>query len=560
MVARGVLTLVAFAACREPPARDGVGNESPPSTRASTTLADTASSADCLRRPFVATVEGASTGPVAAGTTLHYDVTVVDADSGDCPSTGYSVALGDPDPSVVAAFAPSFLNATPGQSLTFGLDVTGLADGDPGAHALVVGVVKGSLDVSERQFLRVTYDLEAPPGCVVSKRSELMITSTSVVDDPVRTFGNVDSVTPPPPSDSRGVWSFGHLMRALAPCEQDAPALVERLLSLWLTDQNVNGFVVSARPALQSVVLDRWPRTPSGALDLDRAPLRLQAIVNRVDLRDLSRHSAGEGRFVFAFDIPAAFTLILEYDLPAETASDVLGWAEAWHALSSFPFGSEAYRAALEGVTRRFTERGASPARPNGSALLRLRTNEVALAPRGDGRWELRQFELAPDTGFFVEAPVSETPDRSLNGSTAFADFVNQNQAAIVAAIPGSSPGIVPASFEGRPFLAGSAINDLPVGVAWNGPGLDPVTRFHASINTCNGCHGFDTQSVFFQIRPREPGFEASLSPFLLGVTIFEPGGPFVLGDLARRKDDLRGLVCPAGSVASARVALPVLR
>jgi hypothetical protein len=490
---------------------------------------------------------------VAPGTTLHYDITVVDADAGDCPSTGYTVGLAQSDPSVVAVFQPSLMNATPGQSMTFGLDVTGLADGDPGTHELVVGINKGSLDLNENQFVRAVYDLQAPEGCFVSKRSELMITSTSVVDDPVRTFGNVDTVGTPPPSDSRGVWSFGHLMRALAPREEDAPALVERLLSLWLTDQNVNGFVVAARPTIQSVVLDRWPRTPDGALDLDRAPLRLQAIVNRVDLRDLARHSAGEGRFVFAFDIPAAFSLILEYNLPAEADSDVLGWARAWHALSLYPFGSDGYRAALEAVTRRFTERGASPGSPNGSALFRLRTNEVALAPRGDGRWELRQFELSPETGFFVEAPVSETPDRSLNGSLAFADFVNQNQEAIRAAIPGSSLGIVPASFEGRPFLAGSAINDLPVGVAWNGPGLDPITRFHASINTCNGCHGFDTQSVFFQIRPRMAGTEASLSPFLLGVTIFEPGGPFVLNDLGRRKDDLRGLVCDAGVVASCR-------
>ena len=65
------------------------------------------------------------------------------------------------------------------------------------------------------------------------------------------------------------------------------------------------------------------PRTSSGELDLDRAPVTLEAIVNRLDVRDLSVGSGGEGRFVFGINGPGGFplqaTLIFEYNLPAKT-------------------------------------------------------------------------------------------------------------------------------------------------------------------------------------------------------------------------------------------------
>ena len=492
---------------------------------------DSLSALACIRRPFTFSVQSPSRGAVPPGTTLHYDFTIVDRDSGFCPTAFYDLEP-NTDPSLSVGSLGQIVNA--GTTFTLGMDITGAADADPGPHNLTVRVDKTSIGISEKQPTQVLYDVAPPAACFVSRRAELMITTTSVVDDAIRTQGD-------------GAFSFAHLLRQIAPTEDAAPALLEHLLSQWLTDQTINGFVVKARPAMQPFVLDVWPRTPSGALDLERAPLRLQAIVNRVDLRDLGRHSAGEARFVFAFIRPSPFTLILEYNLPAETQADVQDWAQLWHALSSAAFDSEAYRVALESLTRRFTSRNASPAAVNGSALLRLRTNEVAIGDPEDQLWELRQFELSPVSGLLEEAPVAETPDNSLNGSAAFADFVNQNEAAIIAAIPGSSPGLVPATFEGSPFLGGSSINQFPRGSSWSAPGItNPVARFHASINTCNGCHGFDTRSIFLQITPREAaGEEAHLSNFLVGITVQGPGGPFVLNDLARRRTDLLGLVCP---------------
>jgi hypothetical protein len=102
---------------------------------------------------------------------------------------------------------------------------------------------------------------------------------------------------------------------------------------------------VPPKLAMQSLVLNPWPRTADGKLDLRRAPLRLLAIVNRIDSRNLAQGHAGEGRFVFGVigpqGFPEQFTVIFEFRLPAQTPQDVLDWASRWHALGAQPFPSE---------------------------------------------------------------------------------------------------------------------------------------------------------------------------------------------------------------------------
>ena len=500
----------------------------------------------CISRPSSISVNPAASGPTPPDTSVHFDVAVTNNDVGACPAKGYNAFLNSFEQGISVNLGSPFQSASPGQTVTFGANVSGTEDADPGVHIVAVGVASFGRTMFEQLNGQFSFELQAPTGCFVSKRKELMITSTSVVDDPVRTTGD-------------GAWSFGHVLRQLAPSAAQAPAFALALFQHWLTDQHVNGFTVQARPAMQQQVLDAWPKTPTGDLDLDQPPFALQAIVNRFDLRDPAHGSAGEGRMVYALTprgLPFGedFTVIIEYNLPAADPQTVTDWANRWHALGSVP--ADQYNAALEAITRSFTDRDTtSTTKVNGSNVLQLRTNDLQLS--NNGRWELREFQLSPTTGFFDEVTIKETPDLSFNNTPAFADFVNQNAEAIISVIPGAPSSTVPEVFENQSFLAGSVFNDL---ILWSGPGItNPDARFHASLNTCNGCHGPETNTTFLMVNPRGIGSEASLSPFLTGTTVFDQfsGQQRTLNDLGRRQTDLTAVVCaPPAPPAVPPVAL----
>jgi hypothetical protein len=501
----------------------------------------------CIPHPSTLAVTPTAPAAVPFDTPVNYAVTVTDNDIGACQPNSYSFNFNSFDPTLATnVLSSTFVSGVaPGGTATFDVSVTGNDNADPGTHEIPFSVFDFG-PTFENLNGQLTYTLQQPTGCFVNRHEELMITSTSVVDDPVRTVPASHQTNPGP---SAGVWTFGQLMRDLAPTPDAAPAMVLQLFQTWLSDQNINGFTVAARPAMQQVLLDQWPKTPTGALDLDQAPLVLQAIVNRMDVRSPSASNAGlagEGRFVFGVNTPQAFqnfTVIVEYQLPAQTPQDVFAWANRWHGLSSHAFPSADYNAALEQITRAFAGRGAAPANVNGSALAQLRTNEIATS----FQWEFRSFSLsAANNGFFQEIPVDLTPDLGFNGTPTLTSFVNENASAISSelySVPATfAPPTVPPT-QPAPFLGGSVFNNL---VEWNAPGIDPDARFHLSLNTCNGCHGPETNTTFLQITPRQPGAEAVLSQFLTGTTVFDPntGESRTLNELGRRKGDLTSLVC----------------
>lgn len=389
-------------------------------------------------------------------------------------------------------------------------------------NASVTSLMLAALSIG----VATTARAQSCPSVEVDIDKELMIRNVGVVEDAARTQGD-------------GVWSFKHLMESMAPSAADAPALVETMFSSWLTDQTINGQAVAARAGVAHLVLDSWPRV-AGALDLSQAPVRLLAIVNRLDVRNLARGQAGEGRFVFgvldANGASTQFTLILEYRLPAASEADVLEWANLWHGLGAFDSGSADYNASLEVITERFAGRDADPNGINGSALNQLRTNELA---GGDTVWELREFALG-GSGLLEPATVKQTPDISLQDSQAVADFVNQNESAVLA-----ERHTVPDTFEGLSFLGGSAIT--PFGTFWPGTGIsNNEARHKFSLNTCNGCHAGETNTVFLHVSPRAPGEQAPLSGFLTGEDVTDPvdGSSRTFSDLARRKADMAVVLC----------------
>lgn len=385
----------------------------------------------------------------------------------------------------------------------------------------------------------------APAGIVTAK--ELMITDLSVVNDPR--------------AEAAGPWSFGGLMRAMTPKDADAGGLIKAWLRSWQTPTTINTFPLEARPDIDKVIIAPW-MARDGARTVEdwspnpaNAPFRLLAIVYRPDLgivtADNKIADAGEGRLVFtALDLrgkgsvadapPLPFTVIFEYALKASDRDGVKAWAERWHALGTLPFGAD-YNARLQAITDRFAARGADTAKPNGSALNQLRTDEAALGPV----WQLREFRLDA-TGTLVNAEVKNTPDQSvLTHPQELSEFIRSH----------------PDDDIPSRFLGGKA--DI-TGDHFEWPVMDLNNnnfRHNFAMKTCNGCHGAETgakvdggRPTFRQIGGRNSQDEATLSAFLTGTPemVRDPSGKIqTFCDLKIRQKALHEALTPPQPVAS---------
>ncbi|MEQ1854726.1 MAG: hypothetical protein ABMA01_24425, partial [Chthoniobacteraceae bacterium] len=225
--------------------------------------------------------------------------------------------------------------------------------------------------------------------------------------------------------------------------------------------------------------------------------------------------------------------------------------------------GSPAYNEALESITRRFTDRGAAPRKPNGSALNQIRANELAFG----FPWELREFVIDPKDGRLRQDAVALTPDvLALNGTPALAELINANQAALLDETFVLAPHHFAASALAGPFQladfpgAGSRtftaieLLDPFYDVPWSAAGiLNNDARHNFALNTCSGCHRTETGAEFLQIGfpkdhqlPRSLGRRAVLAGFLTGIETPDPVEPTTkrsFNDLDRRKTYLESLI-----------------
>lgn len=214
----------------------------------------------------------------------------------------------------------------------------------------------------------------APLDCLssIKPERELIIQDAAVLNDPVRTLWS--GAMPEARGAADGAWSFG---RRLA--EMSGDVAPSEFVRDWL--QRGVGQDAATR-VLVPQLLEAWPKLADGNLDLTKAPLRLKAIVNQVDTHNADRHSAGEGHLVFdAIDAdgkPLNLTATLMYELPASKPSDALHWARQWHALATQTPGTEAFNAALQAVTDRFTAApGRFQVRTTESLLDSARSNSI---------------------------------------------------------------------------------------------------------------------------------------------------------------------------------------
>lgn len=415
-------------------------------------------------------------------------------------------------------------------------------------------------------------------GTNTFQEQALMIRDLSVVQDPNRTYDPCTDTGNPD-----GAWAFKHLMSEMA--NQNASGIApEDFVRSWLENWNVSHTIndddVPTRSQMNQII-SQWEDS-SGNLDLDKAPLRLLAIANRIDLARTTGSTsqyggastgdfvdAGELRFIFGFvvrpgdstsgfiaPVPVGntgchalpFTVILEYRVPKCECEGVRDWGRRWVKLSKVSFPSSIYNARLERLTRQITRAGADPTKPNGSALGQLRTNEVALA----APWQLREFQLtqAPFS-FLQETTVFDTPRDStpagFNQTPTFDDWVlNEIRPALVAAndfeaatppvklkFPSSS-----SSFQGahsnvpepNPSLitfhwdTTSAVN-----LDFSTNPFNNWARHRASRAACSGCHRRETDTNFTHVDPtnlNKPGspppndasLPTGLSEFLTGI------------------------------------------
>jgi hypothetical protein len=480
----------------------------------------------CLPQPSVMSVTPIDPAAVPLATPVNYDVQITNNSCEDA-SFNFNAFLVNFNPGIIVS--PSFGNTFVPASGTAHLPFTVTASPDNEEFGTSQIFVNAALFFSSYESFSqgVNFSvIDNSTACTVRPRRELAIRDVSVVDDRVRTGPG-------------GAWTFGKLMENMAPTPADAPAMVEGMLRSFLSQQTVNSFTLPPRAGAQRV-LDSL-RGPNGQIDLSRPAFRLLGIVNRIDLHDVSAGTAGEGRFVFGFaplGQTMQATLILEYNIPAGSQAEVVELANAWHALRALPFPSEEYNAALQAVTERFTARNAAPGRTNGSALGQIRTNDFFALSFA---WEFREFHLDATSGMLVPAPVAQTPDRSFNFSDRLGRFVLANEQVIF-----TDKHAVPLMFEDAPFQGGN--NDASDFFTWQVPGVSPEARHRFARNTCNGCHTqSETGGAEFQMRPRFPGQESSLSGFLLGASVpdFNAGVIRNFNELGRRGRILHDLVCP---------------
>lgn len=397
----------------------------------------------------------------------------------------------------------------------------------------------------------------------------LMITHRNVVTDPTRTFDPCDVDGDNLVGNVNGAWSFKTLMTNMANTPVtgiSAQLFTHNWLNKWMSNQTVNSFTINARTNMQNFFPGWNPGNPA-SLDMNRLPFRLLAIVNRIDLAKTSAYGGaqpGETRLVFGLlDVTGCpthntsptrqMTVIFEYGDPVNSCQPLKNRANEWIALSSLAIGSPAYNAALQNLTDDVTLANSAPSKPNRSAINQVRTNEIAL----QFPWQLREFTLQSASSQLLPATIKQTPDPALFriGSPVTASFMQNNAVAI-----SCERHVVPLSFAGQPFLGSHT--DYGFGTIWNAPaaivagagfctetptsGVPTPTgtvRHKLSLNTCDDCHAGETQTAFTHVSPT--GFPATLSGFLTGITVSDPGGEPVtrtFNDLTRRSQILEDI------------------
>lgn len=521
-------------------------------------------------------------GDLVAGDTVYTGITTVDLTELQNRAAEDQKALSNNPGALVPLFSG---RAAVGVGRPEAFDYTGFADGKPVRLGPAVAFLEPEKEVapdteSPSEDTTSSAPLVSPLHSSGSPRSitsgitflnpitlgtnnfqdkVLMITNTSVIADPTRTWNPCNNT-----GAANGVWTFNHLMTQMANQAAsgiDPSDFVQTWLNQWLVNLNINNDPLPARLRMNNIV-SQWPKLPNGKLDLSKSPLRLLAIAPRLDLRQgtggggpYSTSSgnflnAGELRFVFAFvakktstfdpALPAnflgaaqinnstcfalPFSVIFEYRVAKSGCQNVRTWAQQWKLLKDRIPGTALYNNHLQTLTQQVVTANADPTRPNGSSISQVRTNEVAL----NGPWELREFRLTQSPFSFllsntVEDTIRNDPGSDFNNDTNGTGLLLsriQNVVKPLLALGGNEASVplVPLIYLGQSFLAGdSRTNEPPPGPGtgpdyitfhWSDPNMnfgnltENWARHRVSRAACNGCHRRETFTHFVHVNP----------------------------------------------------------
>ena len=109
-----------------------------------------------------------------------------------------------------------------------------------------------------------------------------------------------------------GVWSFGYLMEQMANTPETGVTgaqFTREWLDSWTSDTVVNGWTVEATATCRrrfSTTGSPRAAAPGKPLDLSRAPFKLLAIVNRIDLREQAAYGGASGGAALRVQVHAA--------------------------------------------------------------------------------------------------------------------------------------------------------------------------------------------------------------------------------------------------------------
>ncbi len=426
------------------------------------------------------------------------------------------------------------------------------------------------------------------PDVPVFPDHQLMMTALPVVQAQNFTFDRCAAS----PGTQNAPWTFSALMFAIAGATSTTPQPAEQMLlgmlNSWNQTQSVNSFPVPPRPKMGvlnglngqggSGLLANWPidasagtscsinGQPSTCPSLILAPVRLDAIVNRLDLgaNGSPFPAAGELRFIFSVTTDTTpgdgpchqggpFNIILEYNVPS--GFDAQSWANKWFGLQGLTDQGTFSTNYLNSL-KALTDLVVLPNRcDGGSCISQIRTNEILLASGENGVfWEQREFHFSNASGQPVisEGTIAQTPDPRFNTSGhPICSSVNkpdpQHNGPCVSGSVSSyinvfannptfqeTEGAAPpvplnwtVSGANGAFLGGAALND---GTAfWNDSGIaagNELDRVFFSVNTCNGCHGAEAATAFQQVTARTAGGTSNLANFLPGCLNNSPNNP----------------------------------